>query len=54
MLHGYTAEIADGLMQWPGTRGLVSARLGPTALSIEPENVAALEERLRELGMDMG
>ena len=54
VLHLATAEIADGLMQWPGTRGLVGERLGPTAVSIEEENLAALKERLAELGMDVG
>jgi hypothetical protein len=54
VLHLATAEIADGLMQWPGTRGLVSERLGPTALGIEEENLAALKERLAELGMELG
>ena len=54
VLHLATAEIADGLMQWPGTRGLVGERLGPTAVSIEDENLVALKERLAELGMNVG
>jgi hypothetical protein len=54
VLHVETVEIADGLMQWPGTRGLVSERLGPTSLSIEEENLEALKERLAELGMELG
>ena len=44
-------ELADGLMQWPGTRSLIAERLGPTALSISAENLEALRQRLSELGM---
>ena len=54
VLHLANAELADGLMQWPGTRGLVGERLGPTAVSVEEENLVALKERLGELGMDVG
>jgi hypothetical protein len=44
-------EVADGLLQWPATRGLVHERLGPTALVIAAENLPLLAERLKELGI---
>jgi hypothetical protein len=47
------AVIADGVMEWPGTRSLVQARLGPTALAVAEEDVAALTERLREVGVNV-
>ena len=46
-------DVADGLQQWPATRGLIESRLGPTCLSVVAQNVPALRERLRELGMEM-
>jgi hypothetical protein len=45
------AELADGLMQWPATRALIDARVGPTALAVAEENVERLREQLRALGM---
>lgn len=51
VLHLATEEQADGLEQWPGTRSLFTARLGPTALTLLDENVPALREKLRELGI---
>jgi hypothetical protein len=44
-------EMADGLMQWPDTRSLIAARLGPTALVVAAENVEELRQRLRHLGI---
>jgi len=44
-------EAAGGLLQWPGTRGLIADRLGPTALSVDEEQWPALEARLKELGV---
>jgi hypothetical protein len=49
-----TAEAADGLLQWPQTRVLIEARLGPAALAVAEENAAALRQRLAELGIDLG
>lgn len=49
VLHVATAELADGLQQWPGTRSLIQARLGPTALAVAEEDVPVLTERLQEL-----
>jgi hypothetical protein len=43
--------LADGLLQWPGTRGLIRERLGPTALVVAREDLEPLVERLRALGV---
>jgi hypothetical protein len=51
VLHVESADVADGLLQWPGTRGLFRARLGPTALSLSEEDVPSLRERLTGLGI---
>jgi hypothetical protein len=51
VLHVASAEIADGLQQWPGTRALIQGRLGPTALAVAESDMAALAERLAELGI---
>jgi hypothetical protein len=48
-----TADIADGLQQWPGTRSLIQTRLGPTALAIAEDHVEMLTERLTELGIQV-
>jgi Helicase conserved C-terminal domain len=53
VLHVASPEVADGLLQWPGTRGLFRARLGPTALSISRQGVAGLRERLAALGISL-
>ena len=45
------ADVADGLLQWPGTRGLFRARLGPTALSLSEVDMSSLRERLNGLGI---
>src|SRR5262249_60564903 len=49
-LHVDSEEAADGLMQWPATRAPVEERLGPTAMAVAEENVAALRERLKAAG----
>jgi hypothetical protein len=51
VLHVAAPEIADGLMQWPITRALIEERLGPTSLSVADENLDALRQRLRALGV---
>jgi hypothetical protein len=51
VLHVESADVADGLLQWPGTRGLFRARLGPTALSLSEEDMPSLRERLSGLGI---
>jgi hypothetical protein len=53
ILHVPTEELADGLEQWPATRGLFEARLGPTTLTLSEENVAVLRERMLELGIQL-
>ena len=53
VLHLATAELADGLLQWPGTRALIRERLGPTALVIAAEDVELLRERLQTLGVKL-
>jgi hypothetical protein len=53
VLHVADIELADGILQWPATRGLIQARLGPTALAVHEADKASLEERLRELGMGL-
>ncbi len=45
-------EVAEGLLQWPGTRAFIQSRLGPSALAVAAEHVEPLRERLRELGFD--
>jgi hypothetical protein len=51
ILHVATAEVAEGLLQWPGTRALIRGRLGPTALVVAEEDVEALKEKLAGLGI---
>ncbi len=51
VLHVASEELADGLGQWPQTRDLIEARLGPTALVVAEENVPALRERLIAAGI---
>jgi hypothetical protein len=51
VLHVGSAEVADGLLQWPATRALIQGRLGPTALTVAEEYLEQLRERLRGLGI---
>jgi hypothetical protein len=53
VLHVATPELAEGLLQWPGTRALIRERLGPTALAVAEEDVPLLRERLGVLGVNM-
>jgi hypothetical protein len=53
VLHVATVDLADGLLQWPATRGLIEARLGPMALAVAEENADKLQEQLRQLGIDL-
>ncbi|HEV8061518.1 MAG TPA: helicase-associated domain-containing protein [Gemmataceae bacterium] len=46
-------KIADGLLQWPQTRGLIEERLGATTLAIAQEQWAALRERIQGLGIQV-
>jgi hypothetical protein len=51
VLHVPSAEMADGLLQWPETRPLIELRLGPTAVAVAEKHVEALRERLEGLGV---
>jgi hypothetical protein len=51
VLHVGNEHLADGLQQWPGTRDLIVARLGPAVLVVEEKDVPALTERLKEAGV---
>jgi hypothetical protein len=53
VLHVATPELAEGLLQWPGTRALIREQLGPTALAIAEEDVHLLRERLGGLGVNL-
>jgi hypothetical protein len=53
VLHLATAELADGLLQWPPTQPLIAERLGPTALVVAEEHIAALRQRLAEAGITL-
>ncbi len=53
VLHVGNEYLADGLQQWPGTRDLIIARLGPVTLVVEAKDVQALAERLKEVGVTM-
>jgi hypothetical protein len=51
ILHVESAAVADGLVQWPATRRLISQRLGPTALVVPAECVDPLRKELETLGL---
>ena len=51
VLHVAAVEIADGLLQWPETRGLIESRLGPTTLVVPEESLPLLRERLKTMGV---
>ena len=53
VLHLPTPELADGVVQWPETRALVTSRLGPTALVVPEDNALALRERLQRAGIQV-
>ncbi|HZU37762.1 MAG TPA: hypothetical protein VFA18_17715 [Gemmataceae bacterium] len=53
VLQVVNAEIVDGLLQWPGTRALIAARLGPTAVVVAEDHVDLLRQRLGELGVKL-
>lgn len=47
-----TADVTDGVMQWPETRELIAERLGPTAVVVEDERLGALRRALAEIGVN--
>ena len=40
-------------MQWPETRDLIAARLGPTALAVAEEKAEELRRRLKAVGLTL-
>ena len=46
-------EVANGVAQWPSTGRWVAERLGPTAVAVAEENLAAFAEQLDEVGVPM-
>jgi hypothetical protein len=46
-----TADVADGLMTWPETRGLIAERLSPTVLAVAADAVVRLRAKLAEIGV---
>jgi hypothetical protein len=48
-----TADLADGLVQWPETRSLVAERLGPQAVAIDDASLEPLRQVLQELGVSL-
>jgi len=46
-----TADLADGVVQWPDTRRLVADRLGPTAVVVEEADLDAFRRALAEVGV---
>jgi hypothetical protein len=46
-----TAEIADGLVQWPATAELIADRLGPETLHVTDENLAKFREVVSAIGI---
>ncbi len=53
VLHVASPEMADGLLQWPGSRGLLQDRLGPSTLVVLEKDVDALTNVLRELSIEL-
>jgi hypothetical protein len=53
ILHVASADIADGLQQWPASRALIQGRLGPTALVVAEEQIAALQQCLHALALSV-
>jgi hypothetical protein len=53
VIHVANEHLADGLAQWPSTKDLIVARLGPRALVVEEASVPVLAEKLKELGVQV-
>ena len=49
-----SAELADGVMQWPETRRLVADRLGPRAVAVDEEAFGPLRRALADAGVVLG
>jgi hypothetical protein len=46
-----SAEVTDGVCQWPETRSHIAERLGPTVVVIEDDHLDAFRKSLGEVGM---
>ena len=51
VLHAPTADVLDGLMQYPSTRELIGERLGPASAIVDPASVERLKGALAALGV---
>jgi hypothetical protein len=49
-----TPEVADGLVAWPETGGLIAERLSPTVLAVAAEALDPLREKLHSIGVQIG
>jgi hypothetical protein len=48
-----TAELTDGVVQWPATAAFVERRLGPTAVVVADERLTAFRDVLGEIGISL-
>jgi hypothetical protein len=53
VLYSPSAELIDGLLQHPATRGLLGDRLGPNTLAMQDDQVELLQRVLKELGVEL-
>jgi hypothetical protein len=53
VLNSPSAELIDGLLQHPATRGLLGDRLGPNTLAMQDDQVELLQRVLKELGVEL-
>lgn len=53
VLHVANPVVADGLEQWPLTRRLIEARLGPTSLAVFEDNLDELRETCTKLHIEL-
>lgn len=51
VVHTPTAEVADGVMQWPITAAYSLQRLGPTAIAIDKESLESFRASLAAVGI---
>ena len=52
ILKATTGELLDGLVQHPETASLLGTRLGPTAMIVPADSIAALKKTLESLGFE--
>jgi hypothetical protein len=48
-----SAELLDGLLQWPVTASCLGERLGPCVVEVPADRVEALRAGMLQLGMEM-